>query len=102
MEAIRRLLSDLQRSAQFNTSLNMSENFHEMDEEKSIILFRIVQEIINNIIRHSNATDIKVAINGDGFLESIIITDNGKGFDTAIISQQLNGGALIILSHDLK
>lgn len=51
-------------------------------EQKKAILFRIVQESLQNILKHAEATQIIVAIN---FMEQnlkITISDNGKGFDT--------------------
>jgi signal transduction histidine kinase len=47
-----------------------------------IMLFRIIQELINNIIKHAYATEAIIQFNRDGNRLSIIIEDNGKGFDT--------------------
>lgn len=48
-------------------------------DEKNIALFRIVQEAITNVIRHADATLIKINFNeNDGYLK-IMIEDNGKG-----------------------
>lgn len=52
-----------------------------MDSQKELIIFRIIQEALNNIIKHSNATYAKLELN---YLTSkliIKIADNGKGFD---------------------
>lgn len=49
-----------------------------------LIIFRIIQETINNILKHAKATQINIAIN---FLEKqliTIVTDNGIGFNTTI------------------
>jgi signal transduction histidine kinase len=45
------------------------------------ILYRIVQESINNIIRHSAATTAIIKISYLNKLLEIEISDNGKGFD---------------------
>ncbi len=46
-----------------------------------LMLFRIIQEQVNNIIRHSHATEVHIKLQSDA--ESIILTieDNGTGFD---------------------
>lgn len=52
-----------------------------MDSQKELIIFRIIQEALNNIIKHSNATYAKLELN---YLTSklvIKISDNGKGFN---------------------
>ena len=54
------------------------ENFFSPEEEMNI--YRIVQEAVNNIIKHSEATEASVTIAFKDNLLSIIISDNGKGF----------------------
>lgn len=49
---------------------------------EGINLFRIVQEAINNSIKHSGATEIQVIFENDNYHSSIIVKDDGKGFDT--------------------
>jgi signal transduction histidine kinase len=44
-------------------------------------LFRIVQEVTQNIIKHAEAKQVEYAFNTDGQNLRICITDNGKGFD---------------------
>jgi signal transduction histidine kinase len=51
------------------------------DKEPEIHVYRIVQEGINNVVKHSNATEATVVIKRDGNLVSISIRDNGCGFD---------------------
>ena len=50
------------------------------DEYTEINIYRIFQETFSNIIRHSNATAVKIAINFENCIFSAIIEDNGKGF----------------------
>lgn len=45
-------------------------------------LFRIFQEIINNAIKHSNATEISVRLDADTAEMVLSVEDNGMGFDT--------------------
>ena len=61
-------------------------NFEEdqLPENMKLILFRIIQEQLNNIIRHSGATTILIRlITGEGQL-MLVISDNGKGFDPSV------------------
>ncbi|MGH9939854.1 MAG: sensor histidine kinase [Blastocatellia bacterium] len=43
-------------------------------------IYRIVQESVNNIIKHSRATDAKLAIHRNGQEVQLVIQDNGQGF----------------------
>src|SRR5262245_60417708 len=51
-----------------------------LDAKKELILFRIIQEVINNTIKHAQATELLIQINFDIGVLKITITDNGKGF----------------------
>ena len=57
------------------------------DSSEELHIFRIVQELINNAIRHGKATQIKLILNlhnNNGFY--LEFNDNGIGFDTAILN----------------
>jgi len=47
------------------------------------LLFRIIQELISNALRHSQATHIEVHINSFDDLLNVVFEDNGIGFDLA-------------------
>lgn len=47
-----------------------------------IMLYRIIQELVNNIIKHAQATSAIIQINKQGSRLSLTIEDNGRGFDT--------------------
>ena len=53
-----------------------------------ITAYRIVQESVTNIVKHANATQVVVEINGDetGEEMEIVVRDNGIGFDTVRIN----------------
>ncbi len=52
-----------------------------LKEEKAFHLFRIVQELIQNIIKHASATEALVQLSTNGNFIHITVEDNGKGFD---------------------
>lgn len=47
-------------------------------------LLMVVKEAFNNIVRHSEATEVEFRMAGEGNLLEIIIADNGRGFDPAL------------------
>jgi signal transduction histidine kinase len=83
LKAIETELSIVNHADTFQTALNIAGKTVEMDPKKELILFRIVQEAINNIIKHSNATAIMIDAVFDDSRFAITISDNGKGFDTS-------------------
>jgi signal transduction histidine kinase len=50
-----------------------------LDKDQLLMSYRIFQEIINNVIRHSGATEITVRSNFNDYI--LKIEDNGKGFN---------------------
>lgn len=52
-----------------------------IDAKKEIILYRMIQEILNNILKHADATEISIQMNYTGTDFILDITDNGKGFN---------------------
>lgn len=57
-------------------------------ENQEISIFRIVQESVNNVIKHANASHALVEIKRRPKDISITIRDNGRGFDTANVSPE--------------
>lgn len=56
---------------------------YEISNELKLVIYRVLQEQVNNIIKHSGATNISISIKpyNDGI--QVIVSDNGKGFDTS-------------------
>ena len=51
-----------------------------LPEESRISFYRIVQECLNNIVKHSGASQAKVSIRRAGGQVVMSISDNGRGF----------------------
>jgi NarL family two-component system sensor histidine kinase LiaS len=47
-------------------------------------LFRVTQEALANVAKHSEATNVKIQVSGENKGASIAISDNGKGFDVTL------------------
>lgn len=80
-KAAERLLSDLEKTGQYTVALNAPPSLPPLGADKSIILFRMIQEIINNIIKHAQASSINLSAETRDKLLQIRIVDNGRGFD---------------------
>lgn len=52
-----------------------------LNQTVEIVLYRIVQELLNNTIKHANATQIHVQLSKNNKTISLTVEDNGKGFD---------------------
>lgn len=54
---------------------------YHLSGEQELLLFRITQECLNNVIRHSGATSVRIAITQKDGIFLLTIEDNGKGMD---------------------
>jgi PAS domain S-box-containing protein len=63
-----------------------AKNFNEesVDEKFKLNLYRIVQEQLNNILKHAHATEVDVSLTQNKKLIILYISDNGIGFDTTL------------------
>ncbi len=71
-------------------------------KEKEIIIYRIVQECINNIIKHSEAYTAEIKININDDILFMTISDNGKGFEVKQINSKSKGFGMRNLSERIK
>jgi signal transduction histidine kinase len=64
-----------------------------------IIIYRIVQELINNVLKHSLSSDVLVQLVKEGHRVNVLVEDNGKGFDTSILETNKGAGWTSIKSR---
>lgn len=62
-------------------SIEISEDYYDLNNEKEIILFRILQEFCNNTLKYSKAKNLKIVFNFYKDKVFIIAEDDGVGFD---------------------
>jgi signal transduction histidine kinase len=86
--AIRFELTRLEKTGIFATVFEHPEEPLRMKEKNEIFLFRIIQEVLNNIVKHSKAKNIRVAIRKSARNSFIEIGDDGRGFDVENIMQK--------------
>lgn len=74
-------VSKLQKSGIYEIDLSITGEPVFLESKTELILFRIVQESIHNIIKHADATAICIHLHFADNLLRLIIKDNGKGFE---------------------
>jgi signal transduction histidine kinase len=80
LPALEWLVTDLERGNGVKTKVAISGDKHRLAPEKELTVFRIAQEVLSNIRRHSRAQAVEMALDfGDDAL-TLIISDNGQGF----------------------
>lgn len=84
-------LDRLNRTGQYETSFKQEGSLPSIATDKAIILYRMVQETLNNSVKHSDATSMDVFFTSTENLFTLAISDNGSGFD--VDEKRKNGGS---------
>jgi len=65
-----------------------------LDDDHAIALFRIVQESLNNIVRHAMAHSVHITLSHHEGEIRLLVEDDGKGFDAARVDHAAHFGLL--------
>ncbi len=92
--AIEWLTEEIQKRTDISIELiNLPENIS-LEEHLSITIFRIIQESLTNIVRHSKATKVKISLEESGRDLLINVKDNGIGIPVKKISDSNSLGLI--------
>lgn len=95
-ETLRDLVNNIQKqSPKLQIKLTLSGALNELGETLNINIYRIIQEAINNAIKHADATELTIDLNAkDTNRLDLTIHDNGKGMDMKAVDQRNHFGLL--------
>lgn len=92
--ALQTEMERINRTEQFSAIFEQQGTLAEPDNDKAIILYRMVQEVLNNMVKHSDAKQIKLTLTATKNFLTLAISDDGKGFDVIATKQQQHGAGL--------
>ena len=75
-------------------NVHIADDVNELDNARTLTLFRIVQESLTNIARHAEASQVDIVARKCGECTCITIRDDGKGFDTAVAPPKKSFGLM--------
>ncbi|MEI3791019.1 MULTISPECIES: tetratricopeptide repeat-containing sensor histidine kinase [unclassified Chryseobacterium] len=79
-----------------NSALDIHTEFinysNSIPEDKQLILYRIIQELVNNAIKHADTSEIIIQISEEENVLHLTVEDNGKGFDPASLDVRKTAG----------
>ncbi len=90
IDALSWLLDDVEATHKVTCRLNSNVANMKLSDMKSILLYRSIQEVINNAIKYSNASLITLNLDKNQIGLDIVLTDNGLGFDTSLLNNHQN------------
>jgi two-component system NarL family sensor kinase len=81
IKALEMEIAQLQKLQIYNISFSVTGDTIFLDSDKELIIFRIVQEALNNILKHARATIISINLHYTSLSIMLKISDNGIGFN---------------------
>lgn len=98
-EFIEQQLKRIQNTGFCETKLEVNIQLVDLAKDQKLVLIRVIQESLNNVIKHSSPEKILIRIYEDGKGKHIWIKDNGKGFDS---SQKSSGSGIYNLKKRME
>jgi signal transduction histidine kinase len=94
--AVRKLSEHISKSTRKNGNVEIMGKPRRFDKDLELYLYRIIQECLSNIIRHSQASEYKIQLLYTDKNLKIYISDNGIGFEIEKVDKEKNYGLLNI------
>ncbi|GGG03868.1 hypothetical protein GCM10011344_00260 [Dokdonia pacifica] len=89
-KALESLIDDMDAKSTIFFTHQIATIDHLFDQKATLHIYRIIQELLDNLVKHSNAKAASIHITHKYNTVRAIISDNGKGFD--VTAQQKNVG----------
>ena len=83
-ESIGDIVSNMKLLQQLDVQFIFNEKVEEkLSDDQKLMLFRVIQEQTNNIIKYAEAKSVQILINQSNNIINLVISDDGIGFDTS-------------------
>ena len=97
MNSVQNLIADIRSQSNISILLTIQDRVKISDNTSAMHLYRIVQEALNNAIKHADASRIEVGMGIEGTRGCLLVRDNGKGL--AVTPEKSTGLGLRIMQH---
>jgi PAS domain S-box-containing protein len=92
--SIRRICAEMSDAHRVTIHLEIGEIPAQLGRDAGLCLYRIAQEALHNMVKHSQATTATVRMEADRSEFVLHVSDNGRGFDSAL-EHELKGVGLV-------
>lgn len=98
-KAVREFIDKIAATGALKVDLQIIGLNDRLESTTETVLYRVMQETVSNIIKHAGASNISIQLIKDADSLTMMIEDNGKGFDTRKISEYGGIGLKNIISR---
>jgi two-component system, NarL family, sensor histidine kinase UhpB len=82
--ALRTQVAGFARQTGIDAALQVEPDVGELGADEQIVVYRVVQEALNNVARHAEAQTVNVELKRAGGRKVLRVTDDGRGFNDAV------------------
>lgn len=93
---LKRYVDWLKEQSGLKINFTFSGSESRMEPYQEVMVFRAVQELLNNVTRHSEATEVKINLDVGESSAKATVEDNGRGFDPGQLAKQSGMGLRVI------
>ena len=90
-QTLQGMIEQVEKSSQINFQTKIDEFDGLFSETDELSIFRIIQESLNNIVKHSAAKEAKIEITHSAQTVKLFIQDFGKGFEIGEVTVEKRG-----------
>lgn len=90
---LRFYIEGFQERSKISVRLNMTENLKRLPEDLELMIFRVVQECLTNVHRHSGSPSVEIGLSNSNDKITLEIRDHGKGMSSEKLAQVTGTGA---------
>ena len=96
IQALKDLVAPFNRTGKIVIRLESIGSLHSSSFQNELLVYRIIQELLQNAVKHAHATEVMIQIILEEELISMFVEDNGRGFDKKLVKEglgfsQING-----------
>lgn len=79
--SLENLISQVSLRSNFILKADFDQTIKRLDEEQELVIYRVVQELLNNAMKHSYASEVYIKLKKRNSTVLLFYQDNGKGFE---------------------
>lgn len=99
VNALKDLCDNISAGKLIKVSLEVHGIQNRFNANTEIMLYRIIQELLNNIMKHANATEVIIQFIKEAERLSVVVEDNGQGFNTQQFDESKSTGLETVKSR---
>jgi signal transduction histidine kinase len=91
-ESLENYCESLNHSGKIKVQLQTYGMEERMEQGTEIVIYRMIQELLNNVIKHAEAKNVLIQLLREKDRFNLTVEDDGKGFDLALVSSKATAG----------